>query len=175
VSNIPIKKDVQSVSSNGTRIAPLIDGIVIRSAITHSDERGTVSEIYSLSWGVHPNPIVHIYQVSIRPGKVKGWALHYKHDDRLYLLQGTVKFVFYDEREESPTCKMLNEVVISDYHRSLIIIPRGVFHALQNIGNNDAILVSVPTEAYDYEDPDVYRLPVDTDLIPYKFEQKIGW
>ena len=33
----------------------------------------------------------------------------------------------------------------------------------------------MPTRAYDHASPDVYRLPVDNDLIPYRFERSIGW
>jgi dTDP-4-dehydrorhamnose 3,5-epimerase len=29
--------------------------------------------------------------------------------------------------------------------------------------------------AYDHANPDKYRLPLDTDLIPYKFENSRGW
>ena len=56
-----------------------------------------------------------------------------------------------------------------------MVIPRGVFHAHVNVGRTDALLVSMPTRAYDHTDPDVYRLPLDTDLIPYRFEERIGW
>jgi dTDP-4-dehydrorhamnose 3,5-epimerase len=56
-----------------------------------------------------------------------------------------------------------------------MVIPSGVFHAHLNVGETDALLVSMPTRAYDYADPDVYRLPLDTDLIPYSFDESIGW
>jgi hypothetical protein len=34
---------------------------------------------------------------------------------------------------------------------------------------------SKPTRAYNHEDPDVFRLPVNNDHIPYRFEERIGW
>ena len=56
-----------------------------------------------------------------------------------------------------------------------VLIPRGVFHAHQNLGRDDALLVSMPTRAYDHVNPDVWRLPIDTDQIPYRFESRLGW
>ena len=38
-----------------------------------------------------------------------------------------------------------------------------------------ARFVSMPTRAYDYQSPDVYRLPLENDVIPYKFEKRLGW
>ena len=33
----------------------------------------------------------------------------------------------------------------------------------------------MPTRPYQHDDPDVYRLPLENDRIPYRFEQKLGW
>jgi dTDP-4-dehydrorhamnose 3,5-epimerase len=169
------KKDVQTVNPDSTPIHRLIEGVVIRSAITHADERGTLCEIYNPAWGIHPADMVYAYTFTLRPGKIKGWGVHYKRDDRIFNIQGSVKCVMYDARPDSPTYNMINEVHITDYDRGLMIIPAGVFHAHQNIGQIDAIFVSLPSNPYDHSDPDVHRLPPDTDQIPYKFSDKLGW
>jgi dTDP-4-dehydrorhamnose 3,5-epimerase len=83
--------------------------------------------------------------------------------------------VLYDDREGSPTQGRINEIHRSELQRTLMVIPRGVFHAHVNVGTTDAVLISMPTRAYDHADPDVFRLPLDTDLIPYSFEDKLGW
>jgi dTDP-4-dehydrorhamnose 3,5-epimerase len=56
-----------------------------------------------------------------------------------------------------------------------MVIPAYVFHAHQNIGNTDALFISMPTRAYNHASPDVYRLPLDNEVIPYRFEQRLGW
>ena len=56
-----------------------------------------------------------------------------------------------------------------------MVIPAHVFHAHQNVGAVDALCISAPTRPYDHEDPDVYRLPVDNDYIPYRFDDRKGW
>jgi dTDP-4-dehydrorhamnose 3,5-epimerase len=54
-------------------------------------------------------------------------------------------------------------------------IPAGVWHADRNIGDKDAVVVNFPTIQYDHADPDKYRLPLDTDQIPHKFDNPRGW
>ena len=170
-----LKKDAQTVTAEGQTVSPLIDGVLIQPAITQADERGTVCEILNPTRCVHPGPLVYVYQFTIRPGKVKGWHVHYLHEDRNFISQGTIKVVLYDSRPESPTFRMVNEIYRSEHHRDLMVIPAHVFHAFQNVGSADALLVSMPTRPYNHADPDVYRLPVLNDVIPYRFEERLGW
>ena len=168
-------QDKATVTPAGESLAPLIDGVVVRSAVTQVDERGTLCEIYHPDWGVHEAPLAYVYQFTIRPGMIKGWHVHHRHDDRIFLSQGTVKVVLYDDRPESPTYGMINEIYRHDTHRTVMVIPAFVFHAHQNVGDRDALFVSMPTRLYDHASPDVYRLPIENDYIPYRFEQRLGW
>lgn len=101
--------------------------------------------------------------------------MHHEHDDRIFLSQGTVKVVLYDDRPDSPTYKMVNVIHRTGLQRSIMVIPAYVFHAHQNIGNVDALMISMPTRLYNHESPDVFRYPIENDYIPYKFEDRMGW
>lgn len=169
------RKDVQTVTPEGKPVAPLIHGVVIRRATTQTDERGTLCEILNPAWGLHPAPFTYVYQFTIRPGKIKGWHLHHQHDDRIFLSQGSIKVVLYDTRKDSPTYGMVNEIYRSEHHRDIMVIPTFVYHAHQNVGTTDALFISMPTRVYNHADPDVYRLPLENDVIPYRFEQRLGW
>jgi dTDP-4-dehydrorhamnose 3,5-epimerase len=37
------------------------------------------------------------------------------------------------------------------------------------------VAVNFPTTPYDHGNPDKYRLPIDTPLIPYKISARHGW
>lgn len=163
------KKDRQTVEPDGTPVGPRIHGVHVRYATTIPDERGTVCEVYRPSWGIHPDPLVYVYQVTIRPGQVKGWVLHRKQDDRSFVSHGTIQIVLYDARPDSPTHGLLNELCFSEHNRALFTIPAGVWHALRNVGDKDALFVNMPTRAYDHADPDKFRLPLDNDVIPYRW------
>jgi dTDP-4-dehydrorhamnose 3,5-epimerase len=75
--------------------------------------------------------------------------------------------VLYDARKESPTHARLIELHTGEARPAFVVIPPGVWHGLKNLGPGDALLLNCPTIAYDYEDPDHYRLPYDTSEIPY--------
>jgi dTDP-4-dehydrorhamnose 3,5-epimerase len=101
--------------------------------------------------------------------------MHKKHEDRYFILFGEMEAVLYDERPDSPTYGLVSKIVLSEYRRRLMNIPAGIWHADRNIGNKDAVIINFPTIPYDHTNPDKYRLPLDTDKIPYKFENPTGW
>jgi dTDP-4-dehydrorhamnose 3,5-epimerase len=164
------RKDIQLASQEGARQA-LIDGVRIREARTIPDHRGTICVAYDPRWGFSDEPMVYAYEVTVRSGAIKGWILHEGYDDRLFLAAGTVKWVMYDDRSESPTRGLVSELHFDEHHRSLLRIPRGVWHAIQNVGDVDARMINFPTAPYNYESPDKVRLPLDTESIPYSFDR----
>ncbi|GAC1520466.1 MAG: dTDP-4-dehydrorhamnose 3,5-epimerase family protein [Chloroflexota bacterium] len=164
------KKDEPTVDPAGRRLALLISGVVTRPALTIPDDRGTICEVYNPAWGVSDAPLVYVYQVTIRPGQIKGWVKHTAQTDRLFFSLGTVRVVLYDDRSASPTHGMVNELFIGEHNRGLVTIPENVYHAIQNVGSGDALCINMPTRPYEHANPDKYRLPLDTPLIPYRFE-----
>ena len=167
--------DPQTVSKDGRRLMRPIDGVALRPAITHPDERGELCEIYDPTWGVLPAPLTYVYMATVRPGKIKGWVYHEFQDDRLFVAFGAVKIVLYDLRAESPTKGMINEFHVTERNRGLLVVPRMVAHAVQNIGSVDAAFINMPTKPFNHEKPDKRRIPLDSPDIPYSFEPSIGW
>jgi dTDP-4-dehydrorhamnose 3,5-epimerase len=163
-------KDKQTVSPDGQPLNPQIAGVVLDRRVLQEDERGELIEIYNPAWGLSSDPLVYAYMVSIRPGQVKGWVLHKHQDDRLFIVRGVIRIALFDNRTESPTYRMLSVQVISERGRALLIIPKGVYHALKNIGDGDCSFINLPTVPYQHADPDKYRLPLRNDLIPFAFE-----
>ncbi len=144
-------------------------------ATTQIDERGEICEIYNPAWGLMDAPLVYVYQAIIRPGKIKGWVYHELQEDRLFVSLGTLKIVLFDMRDDSPTAGMINEVHLSERNRGLLIIPRLVAHAVQNIGNCDALFVNMPTRPFNHSAPDKIRIPLNSEKIPYSFSSGPGW
>ncbi len=169
------KKDDALVTSDGQEIVSLPEGVSIHPLATHVDERGSLTELFDPRWGLFEKPLVSSTAVTIRPGKIKGWAYHAEMEDRFCLFAGDAAFVFYDDREESSTRGMTAKVVLSEYRRSIINVPPGIWHAVQNVGTKDVLIINFPTIPYQYEDPDKFRLPVDTDRIPYQFDHPSGF
>ena len=49
-----------------------------------------------------------------------------------------------------------------------VTIPPGVWHGVVALGPETALLLNLVDKAYAYDAPDHWRLPPDTDQIPYK-------
>ena len=173
---MPPKRDLQTVDHDGTRLDELPEGMLLRRLVTHVDDRGTVCELYDDRWGVHPEPAPFAYMFTIRPGRAKGWGLHREHEDRYAFLTGELELAFFDAREDSATAAREFRLTLSGYARSLLVIPRGVWHAERNIGAEDVAVVNFPTIPYDHSSPDKYRLPLDTDELPVDLGPAwVGW
>ena len=86
-------QDVPTVTPQGVPVRRLTHGVTIRRLPTHTDARGTVTELFDQRWGFHPDPLVFSYAFTIRPGVVKGWSLHRRHEDRYAILQGEMALV----------------------------------------------------------------------------------
>lgn len=121
------------------------------------------------SWGFHAAPLVYAYQVTLRVGSLRGWVKHALQDDRIFVSRGVMTWAFYDDRAESATHKLLNVFTFSDQQRVIFTIPQGVYHAVKNTGEGEAVFINLPTRPYDRADPDKYRLPLKNDLIPFDF------
>jgi dTDP-4-dehydrorhamnose 3,5-epimerase len=158
----------QTVTPGGERLERTIDGVSVRPAITHSDERGSLTEVYDPAWGVSDDPLVYVYEASIHPGQKKGWVVHFEQDDRLFFSVGSAKIVLYDARTESATHGLVQEAFLGAANRGLVKIPAGVVHAVVNVGPDEVRFVNMPTRPYRHERPDKVRFSQDTDAIPYE-------
>ncbi|WP_299623682.1 dTDP-4-dehydrorhamnose 3,5-epimerase family protein [uncultured Tateyamaria sp.] len=168
--------DERTVSDDGVPIRQLPDGMRERASIKHIDDRGSVTEMFDTRWNWHPDPIEFVYQFSIRPGAIKGWGLHQRHEDRYFLLKGEMELVLYDVRPDSSTYGKVSKIVLSEDQPKIVSVPSNVWHADHNIGDTEVLVVNFPTIQYDHSAPDKIRLPLDTPLIPYDFGPDAkGW
>lgn len=170
-----VVRDSQTVTADGASALPVPAGVTFHDVPTHIDARGSLCELFDSRSTWHPAPLVYSYCFTVRPGMVKGWAMHKQHEDRYFTLFGEMEVVLYDGRDDSATYGLVAKVVLSEYRRRLMNIPAGVWHANRNIGSRDVVVINFPTITYDHANPDKYRLPIDTDQIPYRFEQDRGW
>ena len=164
-----------SVTSDGTPLASVPEGSLSHQSRTHTDDRGTVTEMYDKRWNFHPDPVDFVYTYTMLPRKVKGWGLHKLHEDRYFLVKGRMQIVCFDVRPDSATYGQISKIVLSEDNPRLVTIPKFVWHANMHIGMDEVRVVNFPTMPYDHANPDKIRLPLDTPLIPYDFHGYEGW
>jgi dTDP-4-dehydrorhamnose 3,5-epimerase len=162
------RKDAQTVTGEGVPVGEPIAGVRLHRPPTQADHRGTLVELYDERWEFTEEPLVYAYLVTAAPGSARGWVVHTKQDDRLFFASGRLKVALYDGRRDGPTFGRLNIFHLGTHDRALLLIPAGVWHSVRNVGPEEASFVNFPTRPFDHADPDKYRLPLDTDLIPYR-------
>jgi dTDP-4-dehydrorhamnose 3,5-epimerase len=160
-------KDSQQVSEDWQKLGETIEGVSVREVRHVPRDHGVITEIFRPEWDPTGQPVVQIYQSRLFPGALGAWSCHMRSTDRLFVSQGHLKIVLYDAREDSKTKGRLMELHAGDMRPCLVVLPPGIWHGLQNLGNVDALVLNCPTEAYNYKDPDHYRLPQDSAEIPY--------
>lgn len=151
----------------------LIDGVRIKKLTVHPDERGRLMEILRVDDEIFEK-FGQVYMTTNYPGVIKAWHYHQKQVDYVTCVSGMLKVVLYDNRQKSPTKGIVNEFFVGLHNPILIRIPQMVYHGWKNIGENEAIAVSVPTLAYNREKPDEFRVPYNDPSVPYDWEIKMG-
>lgn len=159
-------QDIQTVDLSGKRLETPIQGVVVRPAAVQIDERGLLTEIWRQDWvsADAERDTPQCYLFTLRPGIRKGWVMHKIQSDRQFLVSGTVRIALFDARRSSPTFRKRQDIFLSIEARKLVIIPPYVLHAVENIGQGDAVLVNAPTHLYNYVEPDKFRWedPIDS-------------
>lgn len=150
----------------------MIAGVKTKKLRRIVDERGWLTEILRNDDEIFQK-FGQVYVTSAYPDVVKAWHMHKKQTDNFACIKGRVRLVLYDDRTESETNGEINEFIMNEEAPLLVSIPPRVWHGFQALGEL-AIIVSVPTEPYNYQNPDEYRLPPDTDKIPYRWNLKPG-
>ena len=151
-----------------------IEGVKVEVAIPYTDHRGALVEAINQENPFWDEPIVHAYKFTVRPGKIKGWGMHRLQTDRYFIVSGSVRIVLYDGREDSPTHKHLAEYTFADKVSGLVRIPPGVWHADQNIGEDEAVVINFPTVPHNRADPDKYRIDPHSGEIPFDWTLRDG-
>lgn len=144
----------------------MIDGVAIKRLTVHVDERGSLMEILRSDDEIFEK-FGQCYVSLNYPGVIRAWHYHRRQTDYFCAVKGMIKVVLYDDRPESPTRGELQEVFIGERNHVLLRIPAGVLHGYKTIGVEPSLLLNFPTEVYNPEQPDEYRLPYNSPQVPY--------
>jgi dTDP-4-dehydrorhamnose 3,5-epimerase len=171
-SHLGAHKDRQGITADWNYLQNLIDGVRIKEVKNVLKSNGDVlCEVFRRDWFLDAGEVDQVFQSIMNPRSISAWHTHELTTDRLFVSQGLLRIVLYDGRLGSPTYERTNELRFGSMRPALLIIPPGVWHGVQNISDSTAVLLNLVDHAYRYEDPDHWRLPIDTDKIPYRFKR----
>ncbi len=142
----------------------MIEGVRIKRLVRHVDDRGWLMEILRdddeifLSFG-------QVYMSACFPGVVKAWHCHEKQIDSFCVLVGNAKIGLYDDREGSPTRGEAQALVAGELNPIVVQIPPLVWHGFMALEGRTAVMLNVPTEHYNPDEPDELRRdPFDPEI-----------
>lgn len=152
----------------------MIDGVKTKQLRVIPDKRGRLIEILRNDDKEFFSQFGQVYMTTAYPGAVKAWHFHKKQYDNFSVVHGMMKVVLYDGRKNSPTFGEVNQFFMGTHNPMLLQIPPLVMHGFKCISETEAIVVNVPTEVYNYDEPDEFRLDPHNNDIPYDWSRKDG-
>lgn len=151
----------------------MIEGVVVKRLQVHPDQRGRLMEILRSDDEVF-RKFGQVYMTTVYPGVVKAWHYHKVQEDNFAVLVGMVQIALYDPREDSPTRGEVNVLHAGVHNPILVHVPPFVYHGFKNVGTEEAIVVNCPTEPYNREQPDEYRIDPFKNDIPHDWNRRDG-
>ncbi|MDP8233289.1 MAG: dTDP-4-dehydrorhamnose 3,5-epimerase family protein [Candidatus Saelkia tenebricola] len=144
----------------------MIQGVKIKQLHSYMDERGKLLEILRSDDDLFSG-FGQVYVTTIKTAVIKGWHLHKNQIDNFCCVKGSVKLVLYDPRCDKSSYKELKEFLMGEDNLILVQIPSGVYHAMQCVGESEAVVLNIPDTLYNHKEPDKYELEPNSNEITY--------
>lgn len=163
------RKAPPSATPEGGILRTPIDGVVSRPVPNIVTGNGVTCDAFRADRDAAGAGAQQVIAVTLRARAISAWHCHRHQTDRIAVVLGSIRLVLYDARDVSPTRGALQVHLLSPMRATLVTVPPGVWHGLQNLEDTPSIFLNAFDRAYRHDDPDEWRLPVDTDAIPFRF------
>lgn len=143
----------------------MIDGVIVTPLQRFPDARGVVMHMLRRD-APHFREFGEIYFSSVYPGAVKAWHYDTRSTINYAVPHGNILFVLFDQREDSPTCGEIQEIVIGRDNYCLVTVPPGIWNGFRGLDTDTAIVANCATLPHDEttsrrRDPDDPNIPYD--------------
>lgn len=125
--------------------------IKIKKLNVKVDNRGWFTEIIRLEDLGKNKEFGQIHISIAKPGQIKGKHYHARKTEWFCVLKGKGLLTLIDKKTSEK--KKIN---VSEDQLKTIKIPPGIWHAIENKGNEDMYLLAYISESYNPKDPDTY-------------------
>ena len=126
-----------------------IKGVVVNQLTRAFDKRGWLAELFrhdGLEQEFFP---AMAYVSSTNPGVTRGPHEHVDQADFFcFLGPSNFKLRLWDNREQSETFNCVKTLVVGHDNPASVLIPAGVVHGYQNIGDVEGIVINCPNRLY---------------------------
>ncbi len=147
----------------------MIQGVELKSLVTHADERGFFRELIRVNDPIFEEGFGQWSHTKTFAGAAKAWHVHQRQVDWWYVAIGTIRVALYDTRADSPTHGRLEEFFMGEEQGPQVLkIPPGVAHGYRVL-EGPAHLFYITSRVYDPSDEG--RIPHDDPTIGYDWSK----
>lgn len=146
----------------------LIEGVVLTPLKQINDERGAVFHVIKNDSTTYYS-FGEAYFSKINEKIIKGWKLHKQMKQNFCVPFGKLKLVLYDNRIDSPSRNVIDEIILSDdkyYIR--VTIPENIWYSFKCISENYCLLLNIAS--IKHEESESIHMDLKNNIIPYVWE-----
>jgi dTDP-4-dehydrorhamnose 3,5-epimerase len=147
----------------------MIEGVKVKPLRQICDERGKVMHMLRSDDPAFVG-FGEIYFSTVFPGAIKGWHIHKRMTLNYAVPAGRIKFVLFDDRQDSATRGEVNELFLGPDNYQLVVVPPLVWNGFKGVGTEMAIVANCASITHDPEEID--RLDPFDPRIPYDWGLK---
>ena len=140
----------------------MIDGVIVTPLKQIVDDRGKVMHMMRKDSSVFSS-FGEIYFSCVNSGAIKAWKRHKQMTLNCAVIHGEIKFVLFDDRINSPTKGMIQELFLSPEDYCLVTVPPLVWTGSRGMSDNISILANCANIPHDPTESD-HKTAFDTDI-----------
>ena len=126
-----------------------IKGVVVRKLQRYFDSRGWLTELFRHDELDEEFLPAMAYISSTTPGVTRGPHEHWDQADYFcFIGPSNFKLRLWDNRKDSETFGRVMTMVLGEDNQAAVLIPAGVVHGYQNVGDVDGIVINCPNRLY---------------------------
>lgn len=143
----------------------MIEGVVVKELVTHTDERGYFREIIRVTDDFFSEGFGQWSHSLMYENVAKAWHIHKIQIDWWYVAAGTLRVALHDTRPSSPTYRETMEIVMGEHQPGKVLrVPTGVAHGCK-VTYGPVHLFYITSKVYNPADEG--RIPFDDPTIGY--------
>lgn len=141
---------------------PLIEGVLVTPQKRILNPKGDILHAMKRS-GPGYTGFGEAYFSIVRTGLIKGWKRHRHATLNVVVPVGAIRFVIYDDRQESLTSGRFFDVTLGGANHVRLTVFPGLWMAFQGMDEGINLLLNISNEEHDPTEAD----NIDLDAIPF--------
>jgi dTDP-4-dehydrorhamnose 3,5-epimerase len=122
----------------------MIDGVIISPLRQIEDNRGKIMHMLRKDSPVFKS-FGEIYFSTVNPNFIKAWHKHKEATLNYACIKGKVKFVLFDDRKNSSTYGVTQELILSQDNYFLVTVPPMIWNGFMGIYKESSIIANCMT------------------------------